>query len=122
MNNTETEIEQSPFRLPALEAVELIDDTIHQKVRLGIFSTVLALGEVDFKYLKETLSLSDGNLSTHLALLEERGYITARKEFVRRKPHTTYSPTEYGREAFQKYLTTLECIVRTAEIKLPSTE
>ena len=115
----DTELAQSPFRLPALEAVELIDETIHQKVRLGIFSTILALGEVDFKYLKETLSLSDGNLSTHLALLEERGYIAAHKEFVRRKPRTTYTPTDIGREAFQRYLTTLERIVRAVEIKMP---
>lgn len=118
----DTELAASPFRLPALEALELIDETIHQKVRLGIFSTILALGETDFKYLKETLGLSDGNLSTHLALLEERGYIAAHKEFVRRKPRTTYTPTEMGREAFQKYIATLERIVRSAEIKAPPSE
>ena len=99
----------------ALSALESIDETIHQKVRLGIMSTLLALGETDFKYLKETLALSDGNLSTHLALLEERGYIHAHKEFVRRKPRTTYTPTEEGRVAFQNYLVTLERIIRAAE-------
>ena len=99
----------------ALEALGALDDTIHQKVRLGIMSTLLALGEADFKLLKETLALSDGNLSTHLALLEERGYVDARKEFVRRKPHTTYKPTEAGRTAFHDYLLALERIIRAAD-------
>jgi DNA-binding HxlR family transcriptional regulator len=99
----------------ALEALETLDEAIHQKVRLGIMSTLLALGEADFKLLKETLSLSDGNLSTHLGLLEERGYVEARKEFVRRKPRTTYTPTEVGRAAFQRYLLALERIIRAAE-------
>ncbi len=108
------------FPIPeTLQALESIDETIHQKVRLGIMSTLLALGESDFKYLKATLSLSDGNLSTHLALLEERGYIHAHKEFVRRKPHTTYTPTDEGRQAFQTYLATLERIIRAAEPPAP---
>jgi DNA-binding HxlR family transcriptional regulator len=98
----------------ALEALDKLDDTIHQKVRLGIMSTLLALGEADFRLLKETLALSDGNLSTHLALLEERGYVAARKEFVRRKPRTTYTPTERGRSAFQSYLVALERIIKAA--------
>jgi DNA-binding HxlR family transcriptional regulator len=98
----------------AVAALDALDDTIHQKVRLGIMSTLLAMGEADFKLLKETLALSDGNLSTHLALLEERGYVAARKEFVRRKPHTTYTPTEGGREAFHRYLRALERIIRAS--------
>lgn len=101
-------------RPDAVAALEALDDTIHQKARLGIMSTLLALGEADFKLLKETLALSDGNLSTHLALLEERGYLLAHKEFVRRKPHTTYKPTEAGRAAFQRYLQALERIIRAA--------
>lgn len=105
----------APRAVEALEALESLDDTIHQKARLGIMSTLLALGEADFKLLKETLSLSDGNLSTHLTLLEERGYIEIQKEFVRRKPRTTYRPTEQGRQAFHNYLAALERIVRAAD-------
>jgi DNA-binding HxlR family transcriptional regulator len=102
----------TPRVADAREALNALDEMIHQKARLGIMSTLLALGEADFKLLKETLALSDGNLSTHLALLEERGYVAVRKEFVRRKPHTTYSPTEEGRAAFQRYLAALERIVQ----------
>ncbi|GEM_PF-147536 len=110
----------APRAVEALEALETLDDTIHQKARLGIMSTLLALGEADFKLLKESLSLSDGNLSTHLTLLEERGYVDVQKEFIRRKPRTTYRPTEAGRHAFQRYLAALERIVRAAE-PLPQT-
>ena len=110
----------APRAVEALEALETLDDTIHQKARLGIMSTLLALGEADFKLLKESLSLSDGNLSTHLTLLEERGYVDVQKEFVRRKPRTTYRPTEEGRQAFQRYLAALERIVRAAQ-PLPQT-
>ncbi len=105
----------APQAADALEALGSLDDAFLQKARLGIMSTLLALGEADFKLLKEALSLSDGNLSTHLAVLEERGYVDIRKEFVRRKPHTTYSPTQAGREAFLSYLQVLERIIRAAD-------
>ena len=95
-------------------AMDALDESIHQKARLGIMSTLLALGEADFKLLKETLGLSDGNLSTHLTLLEERGYITIQKQFRGRKPHTTAFPTEAGRAAFQRYLAALESIIGSA--------
>lgn len=104
----------------ALEALHEMDDAIHQKARLGIMSTLLALGEAEFKLLKETLALSDGNLSTHLALLEERGYVESRKEFVRKKPRTTYKPTEAGRTAFDRYLSALERIIRASATLAPS--
>ena len=97
-------------------AMDALDEVIHQKARLGIMSTLLALGEADFKLLKESLGLSDGNLSTHLALLEERGYVEVRKEFKGRKPHTTAVPTDRGRTAFAKYLATLERIIKAAQL------
>ena len=96
-------------------AMEALDEVIHQKARLGIMSTLLALGEADFKLLKETLGLSDGNLSTHLALLEERGYVAVRKEFRGRKPHTSATPTPAGRAAFAEYLAALERIIKAAQ-------
>lgn len=104
-----------PSHKDFIGAMDALDEVIHQKARLGIMSTLMALGEADFKLLKETLSLSDGNLSTHLALLEGRGYITVRKEFRGKRPHTTTLPTDVGRKAFQDYLAALERIVRSAQ-------
>lgn len=96
------------------EAIESIDDTIHQRARLGILSALLSAGEGDFRMLKELTGLTDGNLAAHLLLLEERGYISVRKEFLGRRPHTTYTPTPAGRTAFNDYLTALEKIIQAA--------
>lgn len=97
-----------------VESLESLDEVIHQKVRLGIMSALMARGDADFRFLKETLSVTDGNLSIHLSKLEEAGYVVSAKEFVRKKPHTTYEPTEAGRTAFHTYLLSLERIVQTA--------
>lgn len=97
------------------ESIESIDETIHQKVRLGVMSALVARGESDFRFLKDTLGVTDGNLSIHLSKLEEAGYITSRKEFIGRKPHTTYEATQAGRAAFTAYLTALERIVETSK-------
>ena len=114
MTESTTSHAQNTARTAALEAIDTLDDTLNQKARMKIMTTLLALGEADFKLLKEELALSDGNLSTHLALLEERGYVEAHKEFVRRKPHSSYKPTDAGRLAFHRYIEALMQIVRSA--------
>ena len=95
-------------------SVDSLDEVIHQKVRLGIMSALMASQEADFRFLKETLNATDGNLSIHLTKLEDAGYVVSRKEFVRKKPHTTYTPTDAGRKAFHEYLGALERIVQAA--------
>jgi DNA-binding transcriptional ArsR family regulator len=94
-------------------SMEDIDETIHQKVRLGIMSALVARGESDFRFLRDSLNLTDGNLSIHLAKLEEAGYITVHKEFIQRKPHTSYMTTDTGAFAFEKYLKALERIIHS---------
>ena len=92
--------------------LDSLDDIIHQKVRLGVMSSLMATGEADFNFLKGALGVSDGNLSTHLTVLEENGYISVRKEFVGKKPRTTYTPTPAGEKAFEAYVAALEALVR----------
>jgi DNA-binding PadR family transcriptional regulator len=60
--------------------------------------------EVDFKFLKEELKATDGNLSVNLKKLEEAGYLISKKEFVARKPRTTYRITNRGVEQLKQYL------------------
>ncbi len=97
-----------------IESVRSLDELFVQKVRLGVMSALMVRGEADFRFLKDALGVTDGNLSIHLSKLEEAGYILIRKEFVRKKPHTTYTPTEAGRDAFHAYLAALERIVHSA--------
>lgn len=98
--------------MATVRRIDTLDDVIHQKVRLGVMSSLMAAGEADFNFLKGALGVSDGNLSTHLTVLEEHGYITVRKEFVGKKPRTTYAPTDAGRRAFEAYVAALEALVR----------
>ncbi|MFM7320199.1 MAG: winged helix-turn-helix domain-containing protein [Armatimonadota bacterium] len=92
--------------------LDALDDVIHQKVRLGIMSSLMATGGSDFTFLKQALGVSDGNLATHLSVLEEAGYIEQRKDWVGRKTRTRCSPTESGRAAFAAYVAALEKLVK----------
>lgn len=89
-----------------------LDKILHQKARLGIMSILMASQEAEFNYLKEKLKLTDGNLSTHLSLLEKEKFIKIKKKFVKKKPKTVCRITEAGRKAFEEYLKYLEEIIR----------
>jgi DNA-binding MarR family transcriptional regulator len=89
-----------------------LDKAIHQKARLGIMSILMASQEADFNYLKDRLKLTDGNLSSHLSLLEKEKYIKIKKKFVKKKPRTLCQMTDKGRQAFKEYLENLEKIIR----------
>jgi DNA-binding MarR family transcriptional regulator len=91
-----------------------LDEVIHQRARLGIMAALIACQqqEAEFTTLKERVGLTDGNLSTHLSVLEQHGYISIEKMFVARKPKTWVHLTETGRVAFQRYVASLEAIIR----------
>ena len=80
-----------------------IDKIIHEPVRLSILAHLYVLDSADALFLKNQIGLTWGNFSTHLKRLEDAGYIEVQKEFVDRKPVTSYRLTELGRDAFQHY-------------------
>lgn len=98
-------------RIPAVSAAPALDETIHQRVRLGIVSALAAGGATSFNDLKAVLDLSDGNLSVHARKLEEAGYVACRKFFHDRMPRTEYSLTAAGRRALERYLDQMEALV-----------
>ena len=67
--------------------------------------------EVEFTFLRDLLTLSDGNLSAHLQKLEAAGYVAVEKTFIDRRPKTLIHLTPAGREAFTSYVDTLEQII-----------
>ena len=84
-------------------------------VVIGIVMSVLIVNEtLSFNSLKELLDLTDGNLATHLRALEEQGYVLVKKQFVGRKPNTTYTATPEGRHAFTDHLNALEDFIRNS--------
>lgn len=85
-----------------------LDKAFENKIRLGLMSLLVINDDVDFNRLKESLEITDGNLASHLKNLEKLNYIEVKKEFVGRKPRTTYSATVQGRRAFQKHVEALE--------------
>lgn len=87
---------------------------IHQPVRLKICAALSQLNRneyLDFPQLKKMLKVTDGNLGSHLATLEEVGYIELAKEFKDKKPSTSAKLTANGRKAFNEHLNFLRAIV-----------
>jgi len=89
-----------------------IDDTLHSRIRLSIIAALVSVDEADFNFLKNMVKTTDGNLSTHLKKLEHAKYISSKKRFVERKPHTKYKITEKGRQALEDYVNTIEKILQ----------
>jgi hypothetical protein len=90
-----------------------LNRVIHQQARLGIMSILMVTEKVDFNYLKSQLKLTDGNLSSHLSLLEDHKLIKITKTFVKKKPRTLCQVTAAGRSAFLTYMNDLEKIIHT---------
>jgi DNA-binding MarR family transcriptional regulator len=88
-----------------------LNKAFESRVRLGIMSILMVNDNVDFNTIKETFNLTDGNLASHLKALEGTGYIAMYKEFVGRKPRTSYSPTAIGKAAFKSHLDALEKLI-----------
>lgn len=89
-----------------------LDDTVHQRVRLGILTVLGEAAECSFPALREELKLTDGNLNRHLRVLEDAGMIEVRKGYEGRRPATWLKLTRRGRDALRTELAALEEIVR----------
>jgi DNA-binding transcriptional ArsR family regulator len=94
------------------DSLSRINKLLENRIRLAIMSLLMVEEHIDFNAFKETLDLTDGNLASHMAKLEEAGYILVEKRFQDRKPQTRYQATEAGRAAFRDHLSALEAILR----------
>ncbi len=89
-----------------------LNKAFDNKVRLGIMSMLMVNEWVDFKTLKEMLELTDGRLASHVKALEESEYLEIRKQFIGKRPNTSYKATTLGRKAFSDHLDALEALLR----------
>lgn len=94
-----------------------LDRIIHEKGRLAIMSLLAASPELSFTELRDTLNMTDGNLTTHIRTLQEAGYISVAKSYQNHRPHTTCELTPAGRKAFTAYINLLEEIVQQTKVK-----
>ena len=86
----------------------MIDKLIHEPARFKLMAHLYVIESADFLFLMRQTELSFGNLSSHMTKLEKAGYVTIKKEFVGKKPHTMLELTENGRDAFDKYRTDMK--------------
>lgn len=92
--------------------IENINKAFESRIRLGIMSILMVNDWVDFATVKEMLDITDGNLASHVTALEKLEYVEVRKQFVGKKPNTTYSATQLGKKAFIDHLNALESIIK----------
>jgi len=88
-----------------------LDDAVHQRTRLGILAVLAEAGRADFTYLRNTLELSDGNLSRNLTRLEAAGYVRVEKVHEGRRPRTWLSVTGAGRTALDAEVAALRELI-----------
>lgn len=90
-----------------------LNKAFESRIRLGIMSVLAVNEKIEFSELKEMLELTDGNLASHITALEKLKYIEVVKQFIGKKPNTTYYATEAGKRAFSEHLDALEKIIQS---------
>lgn len=90
-----------------------IPGAFQSRVRLSVIAALLT-GPQNFRALQDLTGATPGNLGKQLELLEEDGFIQSKKEFVGRRPNTTYTLLPYGREQFTQYVALLESVLEKA--------
>lgn len=94
-----------------------LDRVIHEKGRLAIMSLLAATPQLSFTELRNTLNMTDGNITAHTRTLQQAGYVAVTKEFKKGRPLTSYHLTPTGREAFNHYINLLEQILEQTRKK-----
>ncbi|MBD3905832.1 transcriptional regulator [Chryseobacterium sp. Ch-15] len=91
--------------------ISSLNKEFESRVRLGIMSVLMVNDWVDFSEMKNLLEITDGNMASHSNALEKANYIEVKKEFVGKKPKTSYRVTQSGRIAFTQHLDALEKLI-----------
>lgn len=86
-----------------LESLGDIDRLVHEPGRLLVMACLAMVEQADYLYVLKQTGLTQGNLSSHLAKLENSGYVKVEKMFQGKTPRTQLALTPAGREAFRAY-------------------
>lgn len=92
-----------------------LDPVIHQPTRLRIMAALYRNRQASFTSLRDGLALTDGNLATHVARLQEAGYVDARRVLVALSFEVRYSITAAGSDAFRAYAAALRDFLAVAD-------
>ena len=91
-----------------------INKAFESRIRLGIMSILMVNETVDYNALKDMLDITDGNLASHINVLEKFRYVKTKKKFIGKKPNTSYYATEAGKREFSEHLDALEKLIRNS--------
>ncbi len=91
-----------------------LDRVVHEPARLLIVSQLYVIESSDFLFLQQQTGMTQGNLSSHIAKLENAGYVTVEKTFVGKRPKTLLQLTEAGRTAFERYAKSVKPLLELA--------
>ncbi len=92
--------------------IEHLNKAFESRIRLGIMSILMVNETIDFATLKEMLDITDGNLASHVSALEKLEFVAVNKQFIGKKPNTTYVATALGKSAFMEHLNALESLIK----------
>jgi DNA-binding MarR family transcriptional regulator len=92
-----------------------LDDTVHQRVRLGILTIAHEARRVEFSYLRNNLEVTAGNLSQHLGVLENAGLIIIEKGYAGMRARTWVTLTKAGRAALTEEIAQLKLLISRIE-------
>lgn len=91
-----------------------LNKAFESRVRLGIMSILMVNQAADFITLKQQLNVTDGNIASHINALEKLQYLEVIKQFIGKKPNTSYKATKSGKKAFTEHLDALEKLIRSS--------
>jgi DNA-binding MarR family transcriptional regulator len=92
-----------------------LDRLIHEPGRLAILTVLSSVADADFLFLQRATGLTKGNLSSHLAKLEDAGLVAVEKRFIGKKPNTNVAITALGRERTAHHWEQLEQLKESAQ-------
>ena len=95
--------------------IQHLNKAFENRIRLGIMSILMVNDWVEFSTMKEMLDITDGNLASHISALEKIDYVDVKKQFVGKKPNTTYAVTRTGKKAFNEHLDALEQLLKNRD-------
>ena len=93
--------------------IDTLNKAFESRIRLGIMSILMVNDQVNFTMLKDLLDITDGNMASHISGLEKLGYLKVTKQFIGKKPNTSYAATESGKAAFAEHVKALEKLLQT---------
>jgi DNA-binding MarR family transcriptional regulator len=88
-----------------------LEEPVQRRTRLSILAILVEASSSQFRFLRETLQLTDGNLSRYLGVLEAASLVKIAESREGRRPRTSVLITRNGRKAFAAEIAALKEIL-----------